>query len=151
MWEYDGRMPHAIMYQAGDSISRTLTFTLAAGEEAARITLLLTRTDARSEHPTMGRARCVVLESDNPSPCAPPAGVAPEAVPLPRGRCQAELHGTIPASICGGSYNPVFCVFTYQDGRPSTGFEIDADQRFIVEIADDASAVDAGPSITSFA
>jgi hypothetical protein len=141
-------MPNSAKFSAGDSISKTLTFTLAAGEEASRITLLLTRTDAHSEHPAIGRARCLVLEADDPSPCVSPGATV---ATLPRARCQAELRGVIPASICGGSYTPVFCVFAYVDGRSPTGFEIDADQRFTIEIADDAAAVDSGPSISAFA
>lgn len=142
-------MPEAMTLQAGSPIVKRLTFTLAAGEEVSRITLLLTRLEARSEHPTIGRARCIVLQSDNPSRELGKPGGEP-AVALPRARFVADLHGVVPRSICGGSYTPVFCMFTYIDERPPTGFEIDADQRFAIEIADDATAVDAGPSITGF-
>jgi hypothetical protein len=144
-------MPETAAFHAGDSIVRTLAFTLAAGEEASRVTLLLTRARAQSEHPTTGRSRCIILEADGPGPPAPDAAIVPAAaVPAPRTRFTAQLRGVIPASICGGSYNPVFCIFAYRDGRAATGFEIDADQRFVVEVADDAASVDAGPSIMGF-
>lgn len=147
-------MPNAGTLHAGDTIAKTLTFTLAAGEAATCVNLLLTRVHARSEHPTIGRARCIVLEANNTGKVDPEAAIvatAASATPAPRERFIAELRGVIPASICGGTYTPVFCLFTYADGRPATAFEIDADQRFAFEVADDASAVDAGPSISGFA
>ena len=147
-------MPKAGTLHAGDSVAKTLTFTLAAGEAATCVSLLMTREHARSEHPAIGRARCIVLEANNvgfPNSEAPIVAAAPTPTPAPRERFVAELHGVIPASICGGTYAPVFCLFAYADGRPATAFEIDADQRFTFEVADDASAVDAGPSISGFA
>lgn len=144
-------MPDTATLHAGDPIAKTLTFTLLAGEEASCISLLLTRRRAQSEHSAAGRARCIVLEAEALGAAEPaPAIVPAAAAPSPRGRFVAELHGVVPASICGGTYVPVFCVFAYADGRPTTAFEIDADQRFTLEVADDASAVDAGPSITGF-
>jgi hypothetical protein len=146
-------MAQACTLHAGDSIGKTLTFTLAAGEAATCVSLLLTRVHARSEHPAIGRARCIVLEANNAgkAPCeAPIVAAAASATPAPRERFVAELRGIIPASICGGTYTPVFCLFAYADGRPATAFEIDADQRFAFEVADDAAAVDAGPSISGF-
>ena len=145
-------MSNATMLRAGDTIVKTLTFTLAAGEQASFITLLLTRTQARSEHPTIGRARCVVLTAQNANPRSMDGAIAPAAtIPAPRERFVAELRGVVPASISGGDYIPVFCLFAYADGRAATGFEIDADQRFTLAIADDADSVDPGPSITGFA
>ncbi len=143
-------MAEGTRYHAGDSIAKRLTFTLAAGEEATRITLLLTRTQSQSVRPTIGRARCIILEADRtgsqPSnsaiSAAPPAGA-------PRTRFDADLRGVVPASICGGTYCPVFCVFDYAGGRPPTGFEIDADQRFAIEVADDGTAIDAGPAVVA--
>jgi hypothetical protein len=60
------------------------------------------------------------------------------------------LTGVVPASIRGGSYRPVFCVFAYIDGRPAMGFESGAKQRFAIEIADDAASVVADPSVSGF-
>ena len=74
----------------------------------------------------------------------------PDAGLIGFGEVIDQVPNTCAASICGGTYVPVFCVFAYADGRPTTAFEIDADQRFTLEVADDASAVDAGPSITGF-
>jgi hypothetical protein len=145
-------MPEATMVHAGESVSATLTFTLAAGEEASRITLLLTRTQAQSEHSALGRARCIVLESSSAAPWTPDATIRPAGVSdAPRARFQAELRGIVPVSICGGTYTPVFCFFAYAGGQPTTGFEIDADQRFVVRVADDSTAVDAGPAIIEIA
>ncbi len=145
-------MSNATMLRAGDTIVKTLTFTLAAGEDASCITLLLTRTQAQSEHPTIGRARCVVLTAANANPRSVDGPIASAAaVPAPRGRFVAELRGVVPASICAGDYTPVFCIFAYADDRAATGFEIDADQRFTVAITADADSVDAGPSIIGFA
>jgi hypothetical protein len=146
------QMADAVTLRAGDSIVKTLTFTLAAGEDAARITLLLTRMQANSEHSAVGRARCIVLECDPASPAAAETVISSAGgLGSPRARFQAELRGVVPVSICGGSYGPVFCVFAYRDGRPATGFEVDANQRFAIEVADDAASVDAGPSINGFA
>lgn len=145
-------MPKATVVHAGDAVSATLTFTLAAGEEASRVTLLMTRTQAHSEHSAVGRARCIILESSRE-----PAGRSQSAIraagigDAPRARFQTELRGIVPASICGGTYAPVFCFFAYANGQPTTGFEIDADQRFAVTVADDADAVDAGPAIVEIA
>jgi hypothetical protein len=145
-------MSNGARLQAGDEIVKTLIFTLAAGEEASRITLLMTRTQAQSERSALGRSRCVVLTAENPNPLTGAASIVPAAaVAGPRGRYQAELRGAVPVSICGGSYMPVFCTFEFTDGRPATGFEIDADQRFIIEIADDAASTDSGPAINGFA
>jgi hypothetical protein len=145
-------MPEATAVHAGDAVDATLTFTLAAGEEASRITLLLTRTQAQSEHSAMGRARCIVLESSSDAAWTPATTIRPADMgDAPRKRFQAALRGLVPASICGGTYTPVFCFFAYANGRPSTGFEIDADQRFTVRVADDSASVDAGPAIVEIA
>jgi hypothetical protein len=145
-------MPQATLVHAGDTVDATLTFTLAAGEEASRITLLLTRTEARSEHSSLGRARCIVLESSSDAPWTPETTIHSTGIgDAPRGRFQAPLRGIVPASICGGTYAPVFCFFAYADGQPTTGFEIDADQRFSVKVADDSASVDAGPAIVEIA
>jgi hypothetical protein len=141
-------MAKATVVHAGDSVDATLTFTLAAGERASRITLLLTRTQARSEHSSIGRARCIVLESSSDEAWTPNTKIqAADIGDAPRARFQAALRGVVPASICGGTYTPVFCFFAYANGQPTTGFEIDADQRFNVEVADDNASVDAGPEI----
>jgi hypothetical protein len=145
-------MPEATVVHAGDSVDATLTFTLAAGEEASRITLLLTRTQAHSEHSAVGRARCIVLESSSDAPWTPDTTIHPTGIgDAPRARFQAALRGVVPASICGGTYTPVFCFFAYANGQPTTGFEIDADQRFALRIADDSATVDAGPAIVEIA
>jgi hypothetical protein len=145
-------MREATVMHAGESVAAKLTFTLAVGEEAARITLLLTRTQAQSEHSTMGRARCIVLESSSDAAWTSDTTIRPAGIgTAPRSRFAAELRGVVPASICGGTYTPVFCFFAYANGQPSTGFEIDADQRFAVRVADDSSSVDAGPVIVEIA
>lgn len=145
-------MREATIVHAGDAVDATLTFTLAAGEKASRITLLLTRTQAQSEHSTTGRARCIVLESSSDAPWTPDTTIRPAGIgDAPRARFQAALRGVVPASICGGTYTPVFCFFAYANGQPSTGFEIDADQRFAVKVVDDSASVDAGPAIVEIA
>ena len=145
-------MPEATMVHAGESVSATLTFTLAAGEKASRITLLLTRTQAQSEHSALGRARCIVLESGSNAPWTPDTTIRPAGISdTPRARYQAKLRGVVPASICGVTYIPVFCFFAYADGGPTTGFEIDADQRFAFRVADDSASVDPGPVIVQIA
>jgi hypothetical protein len=145
-------MPEATLVHAGDAVDATLTFTLAAGEEASRITLLLTRTQSHSEHSAMGRARCIVLESSSDAAWTPDTTIRSAGIgDTPRKRFQAALRGVVPASICGGTYAPVFCFFAYANGRPTTGFEIDADQRFSVKVVDDSASVDAGPVIVEIA
>jgi hypothetical protein len=112
----------------------------------------LTRTQAQSEHSALGRARCIVLESSSAAPWTPDTTIHAAGIgDAPRTRFAAELRGIVPASICGGTYAPVFCFFAYANGQPSTGFEIDADQRFEVMVADDSSSVDAGPAIVEIA
>ena len=144
-------MTHVGTLHAGQSIDKTLTFTLAAGEEASCVSLILTRLHAQSEHAALGRARCIVLEARRANASSADSAIlAAAAVPAPRARFVAELRGVIPAAICGGTYAPAFCIFAYADGRPTTAFEIDADQRFALDVADDASATDAGPSISAF-
>ena len=145
-------MPGATAVHAGDAVDATLTFTLAAGEQASRITLLLTRTEAHSEHSATGRARCIILESSSDAAWTPDTTIRPSGTgDAPRKRFQAALRVVVPASICGGTYTPVFCFFAYADGQPSTGFEIDADQRFTLKVADDSASVDAGPAIVEIA
>jgi hypothetical protein len=143
-------MLETMVVHAGDAVVATLTFTLAAGEQASRITLLLTRTSSQSEHSAMGRARCIVLESSSDAPWTPDTTIHAAGIgDTPRTRYQAPLRGIVPASICGGTYAPVFCFFAYANGAPTTGFEIDADQRFAVKVVDDSASVDAGPAIVA--